>query len=466
MKPADDITLFSCCPGLEEKAIHLKEWGSSASLEVLYRESDRPYTMLYCKPAQIEWGYLGLERMLQMAKATGAGLIYADHFRKTASGLEPFPCIDFQKGSLRDDFDFGSVLLFRTDLLKGTIAELREESYRHAALYALRLGISRKAAIMRLNEFVYTTAELDARSSGEKNFDYVNPRNREVQIEMENACTAHLKRIGAYLEPHDYLPLNLASGTYPVEASVVIPVRNRARTIADAIESVLIQQTKFPFNLLIVDNLSTDGTSEIIEKYAAAHPQTVHHLVPGRSDLGIGGCWNLAIQSPLCGRFAVQLDSDDLYSRPDTLQLIVDTFYREQCGMVVGSYEITDFALQPLPPGVIDHKEWTPENGRNNALRINGLGAPRAFFTQLVRETPFPNTCYGEDYFMGITLSRHYPIGRLYEVLYRCRRWEGNSDAALPNERVNANNFYKDRLRTTELLARIRENLSKKSEPK
>lgn len=466
MKIADEATLFACYPDAGDGAIFLKDWGSSSSLETLFQESNRPFTMIYCKPAQIEWGYLGLERMLHAAKSAGAGLVYADHFRKTAKGVEPFPCLDYQKGSLRDDFDFGSVLLFRTDLLKETIAELRGESYRHAALYALRLGISRKSNLMRLNEYLYTTVELDARSSGEKNFDYVDPRNREVQLEMERACTTHLKKTGAYLDPHDYLPLDLSADTYPVEASVIIPVRNRAKTISDAIESVLTQQAEFPFNLLVVDNFSTDGTGEIVEKYTSSHPQLVHHLIPKRTGLGIGGCWNWAIQSDLCGRFAIQLDSDDLYSRPDTLQLMVDTFYREQCGMVVGSYEITDFQLNPLPPGVIDHREWTPGNGRNNALRINGLGAPRGFYTRLVRETPFPNTSYGEDYFMGITLSRNYRIGRLYDVTYRCRRWEGNSDAALPNERINANNFYKDQLRTTEFLARISKNLSKKPEPK
>ena len=466
MRPAEEISVFSCHPALPGRAIPPEEWGSSSFLETLCRESKAPFTLLYCKPARIEWVYLGLERLLQTARDTGAGMIYADHYRESGGTVRPFPCIDCQKGALRDDFDFGHVLLFRTDLLRQAADELRQERYRHAALYALRLAISRRAEILRVNEFLYTTTELDLRSSGEKNFDYVDPRNQAVQLEMERACTNHLKRIGAYLTPGDYRPIDLAAGDFPVEASVIIPVRNRAKTIADAIESVLSQRADFPFNLLIADNLSTDGTGEIIERYAASHPETVHHLVPTRTDLGIGGCWNLAIRHPLCGRFAIQLDSDDLYSRPDTLQLMVDTFYREQCAMVIGSYEITDFSLRPLPPGVIAHREWTEENGRNNALRINGLGAPRGFFTPLVREKPFPNTSYGEDYCMGLTLSRDYRIGRLYEVVYRCRRWEGNSDAALSPERINANNSYKDKLRTIELLSRIRKNLLLKSEHK
>ena len=457
----DEISVFACAEDTLYGATPVKDWGSSASLLYIYEHASRPFTLLICKPTRIEWGYLGMERMLQVARHSGAGMIYADHYRTLCGKTEPAPCIDYQTGALRDDFDFGSVCLFPTPLLRSAIEELREENYRHAALYALRLAISRRAEILRINEFLYTEAELDLRTSGEKNFDYVDPRNRHVQIEMEQACTLHLRKTGAYLTPGEYLPIDLTAGDFPVEASVIIPVRNRARTIADAIRSVLSQQTDFPFNLLIVDNFSTDGTSDIIARYASEHPDLIHPITPTRKDLGIGGCWNLAIQHALCGRFAIQLDSDDLYSRPDTLQLIVDTFRREQCGMLVGTYNMTDFDLNTLPPGIIDHKEWTPENGRNNALRINGLGAPRAFFTPLVRQLPFPNTSYGEDYAMGLTLSRHYSIGRIYEVLYHCRRWEGNSDAALPLEKINANNLYKDRLRTIELQARILHNRRK-----
>ena len=273
---------------------------------------------------------------------------------------------------------------------------------------------------------------------------------------MEAVCTHHLKCIGAYLEPK-FRTIDLTHGTFSYEASVIIPVRNRVCTIGDAIESVLEQKTDFSYNLIIIDNHSTDGTTELIRNYAEKDSRVVH-LIPGREDLGIGGCWNTGIQHESCGRFAVQLDSDDVYSASSTLQKMVQTFYEQQCGMVIGTYRMTDFGMNALPPGIIDHREWTPENGRNNALRINGLGAPRAFYTPLVRENPFPNTSYGEDYAMGLILSRNYQIGRVYEVVYCCRRWEGNSDAALSIERVNANNLYKDRLRTQELQARLRQN--------
>jgi glycosyltransferase involved in cell wall biosynthesis len=237
-----------------------------------------------------------------------------------------------------------------------------------------------------------------------------------------------------------------------MEASVIIPVRNRVRTIEDAVRSALDQETNFKYNVIVVDNHSTDGTTDILNHFH--HNERLVHIIPERDDLGIGGCWDLAINHPKCGRFAVQLDSDDLYSGPDTLQKIVDKFYEEQCGMVIGSYRMTDFQLNTLPPGVIDHKEWTDENGHNNALRVNGLGAPRAFYTPLLRSIGMPNVSYGEDYAVGLAISRNYHIGRIYEPVYLCRRWEGNSDSSLSIEKLNANNTYKDSIRTREFIIR------------
>ena len=456
MKSNKQFTLFTLTGNDQAEATLISDWGSTASLLAISAQANTPYTFLLCKPTHLEWGYLSQERFLQVAMQSGAGMIYADHYQQAGDTRLAHPCIDYQEGALRDDFDFGSLLLFRTDTLKAAIEEIKNENYQHAALYALRLAVSRRAPILHLNEYLYAEQELSVTEHGEAQFDYVNPRNRNVQIEMEAACAAHLKRINGWLPPHQYKPLDLEVGTFPVEASVIIPVRNRANTISGAIESVLTQETNFSFNLIITDNHSTDGTSEIIQSYATHHADKLHHLIPTRTDLGIGGCWNYAVQSPLCGRFAIQLDSDDLYSGSDTLQRMVNAFRQQQCGMVVGTYQLTDFQLNPLPPGIIDHREWTEDNGRNNALRINGLGAPRGFFTPLVRQYPFPNTSYGEDYAMGLTLSRHYRIGRVYEVLYNCRRWEGNSDASLPIDRINANNLYKDRLRTIELQARCK----------
>ena len=385
-------------------------------------------------------------------------MVYADHYKTIKGERTPHPVIDYQLGSVRDDFDFGSLLMFRTDYLKRAINEIEaEKEYQHSALYALRLALSRYGELTHIREFLYTETEIDLRKSGEKQFDYVDPRNRQVQIEREEVFTRHLKKIGAYLKP-SMMTVDLKEGEFSHEASIIIPVRNRARTINDAIRSVLEQETSFPFNLIIIDNHSTDGTSEIIEQYK--NDNRVIHLIPERTDLGIGGCWNLGINHPQCGRFAIQLDSDDLYSSPHTLQTIVDKFYKEQCAMVIGSYRMTDFTLQALPPGVIDHKEWTDENGHNNALRINGLGAPRAFFTPLLRKIRVPNTSYGEDYALGLAFSRQYRIGRIYDVLYLCRRWEGNSDAALSIEKINQNNNYKDSLRTLEI--KLRQAMNKK----
>lgn len=420
--------------------------------------ANTPFTLICTQVQDLEFGYMALERMCDYLSAPQCSMVYADHYKTIKGERTPHPVIDYQLGSVRDDFDFGSLLMFRTDYLKRAINEIEaEKEYQHSALYALRLALSRYGELTHIREFLYTETEIDLRKSGEKQFDYVDPRNRQVQIEREEVFTRHLKEIGAYLKP-GMMTVDLKEGEFSHEASIIIPVRNRARTINEAIRSVLEQETSFPFNLIIIDNHSTDGTSEIIEQYK--NDNRVIHLIPERTDLGIGGCWNLGINHPQCGRFAIQLDSDDLYSSPHTLQTIVDKFYKEQCAMVIGSYRMTDFTLQTLPPGVIDHKEWTDENGHNNALRINGLGAPRAFFTPLLRKIRVPNTSYGEDYALGLAFSRQYRIGRIYDVLYLCRRWEGNSDAALSIEKINQNNNYKDSLRTLEI--KLRQAINKK----
>ena len=418
------------------------------------------FILIYTKSLPLEMGMFALDRILAIAEDTAADMLYADHYQlTTGEGDQTFrrkhPLIDCQKGALRNDFDFGSVLVFRTSSFRRAVRAM-ETDYQWAALYDLRL---RMKNIVHVNEFLYTEIETDNRKSGEKQFDYVDPRNRAVQIEMEQVCTDHLKRIGAWLEPKFKDPdiSEFRQTDFPVTASVVIPVFNRVKTVKDAVESALSQQCGFPFNVIVVDNHSTDGTTGLLEEIAARDERLVH-VVPAKHDLGIGGCWNLAVHHEKCGEYAVQLDSDDVYSGPDTLSKIVDAFRQQKCAMVVGTYQMTDFNMNPIPPGVIDHREWTEDNGRNNALRINGLGAPRAFWVPLLRTINLPNTSYGEDYALGLRISREYRIGRIYDVLYCCRRWEGNSDAALDIDKVNANNLYKDRIRTWELEARIRMN--------
>jgi hypothetical protein len=392
-----------------------------------------------------------MERMVAIAEDSDAGMAYADHYKTIGETTTAAPVIDYQMGSLRDDFDFGSLLLFNTKRLKEAASRMTAD-YTYAGLYDLRLKLSETSSLVHINEYLYTEVEDDNRKSGEKQFDYVDPRNRLRQIEMEQACTEHLKAIGGYMEP-TFRDIEFSETQFPCEASVIIPVRNRIRTIRDAIASVLSQKTNFKFNLIVVDNHSTDGTTEAIREFAA--DERVVHIIPERTDLGIGGCWNVGVHSERCGKFAVQLDSDDVYSDEKALATMVRAFYEQRCGMVVGTYMMTDFNMQMIAPGIIDHREWTPENGRNNALRINGLGAPRAFYTPLLRSLNLPNTSYGEDYAMGLRISREYQIGRVYDVVYMCRRWNGNSDAALDAVRVNNNNIYKDRLRTWELQARI-----------
>ncbi len=391
-----------------------------------------------------------LSRMVRVAADMSAAVVYSDYRELTATGVERHPVTDYQPGSVRDDFDFGNLLLADAAMLRRAVAEI--PPCRFAGWYALRLALSRCGAFVRIPEMLYSVDRTDTRLSGEKQFDYVNPRNREVQVEMEDVFTAHLREIGAWLQQRSML-IDPAEGDFPVEASVVIPVRNRARTVADAVRSALRQQCEFPFNVIVVDNHSTDGTTGILQEMAAADDRLVH-LIPQSGTLGIGGCWDLAVNDSRCGRFAVQLDSDDIYKDASVLSHIVDVFRRERCAMVVGSYELVDFEGRAIPPGLIDHREWTDENGHNNALRINGLGAPRAFFTPVFRRILLPDVSYGEDYAMGLRISREYRIGRIYESLYLCRRWEGNSDAALSVERVNANNCYKDWLRTCEIAAR------------
>ncbi|MCR4919325.1 MAG: DUF4922 domain-containing protein [Prevotella sp.] len=436
---------------------------SSTETERIAAEATREYALVHTVAEPYRLGQNAPERLLRVARETGAVMVYSDmaDLKHTDHGeqLVAHPVTDYQEGSVRDDFDFGTLLLVRSDMLKRYVesARRRQTTWRYAALYDLRLWLSRHGRLLHLHETLYTQQARDLRQSGERQFDYVNPANRDVQTEMEQVATRHLEAIGARLSTAAYQQPHFDEQHFDVEASVIIPVFNRQRTIADAVRSALEQQTSFRFNVIVVDNHSTDGTAQqlhdiLYNKMEAAAKLVV--ITPERTDLGIGGCWNEAINHPRCGRFAVQLDSDDLYSSPRTLQTIVDAFYEQQCAMLVGSYRMCNFDLETLPPGLIAHREWTPENGMNNALRINGLGAPRAFFTPLLRQVQLPNTSYGEDYAMGLLFSRHYRIGRIYDELYLCRRWDGNSDAALSQERINRNNAYKDQLRTAEILAR------------
>lgn len=416
------------------------------------------YILLQTQPGTITFGLFSIERMTGIATATKAALIYSDHYREEKAEKTPVPLIDYQSGSLRDDFNFGSVLLYDANAFRQAV-NLMETDYSFAAIYDLRLKLSLIGSIIHINEYLYTIREKNLPTQEEQQFAYVDPKNRAVQIEMEQACTDYLKACGGYLPPCTSEMKFADSDEFPCETSVIIPVRNRIRTIEDAVQSALSQKTSFPFNVIVIDNYSTDGTSEILSKW---NDERLVHIIPDNPSLGIGGCWNVGIHHPACGKFAVQLDSDDIYSDENTLQKIVDGFYQQQCAMLVGSYMLTDFELNPIPPGVIDHREWTPENGHNNALRINGLGAPRAFYTPLLRQCKVPNTSYGEDYALGLWFSRSFRIGRIYEVLYYCRRWEDNSDASLDIVKINANNLYKDRLRTWELMARM--NMNKTTE--
>ena len=439
------------------EVINIDALNSSATMKKIAAASEGDYTLFYTKYNNLVMGYLALERMVRLATDSKAAMVYADNYQVVEGKKSNAPVIDYQFGSLRDDFNFGSVLFFCTKALKAAAAEIDVE-YTAAGLYDLRLKVSRQGDLVHINEYLYTEIALPVTTEGESHFSYVDPKNRGVQIEMEQACTDHLKKIGGYLEPK-FKEINFNQGDFEYEASVIIPVRNRVRTVRDAIKSVLAQKTDFKFNLIVIDNGSTDGTTEAIDEFK--DDERLIHIIPERDDLGIGGCWNAGVNHPKCGKFAVQLDSDDVYSDENTLAKMVAAFYEQNCSMVVGTYMLTDINMQMIPPGVIDHKEWTPENGRNNALRINGLGAPRAFYTPMLREINVPNTSYGEDYALGLAFSRHYQIGRVYDVVYYCRRWEDNSDHALDINKTNANNLYKDRIRTWELQARVELNKNK-----
>lgn len=449
------------CPFMGCDVIRVDNVLSSATIRKIVEALQAPFLLLCQKQTPITFGYQAISRMMSVANSVDSALVYADHYAVKNGEVVKCPTMDFYYGSVRDDFDFGSVLLFSADTLQKYVEENPKVDYLYSGWYDVQLFAlrhKRMASLFHIREYLYTEEELDLRTSGEKQFDYVNPRNREVQKERELVCTKHLKKIGAYIDPDSIAEVSVERYEFDREASVIIPVRNRVKTIEDAIRSALSQRTTFEFNVMVVDNHSTDGTSEAIDQVAAEDTRVVH-IIPARTDLGIGGCWSLAFNDSRCGRFAIQLDSDDLYSGSDTLQRIVDKFHEEHCGMVIGSYRMCNFQLETLPPGLIDHREWTPENGHNNALRINGLGAPRAFFTPLLRKIGMPNTSYGEDYAVGLAFSRKYRIGRIYDELYLCRRWEGNSDASLTPDQVNRNNVYKDSLRTMEIIDRRRLNV-------
>ena len=440
---------FDPLPGCE--LLYVDKLTNSASMYAIATYSDASYTLLYTKYTSLELGLFALERMIHIAEDSAAGMVYADHYQVSEGIQKNAPVIDYQFGSLRDDFNFGSVLLYKASALQEAVTRMKTD-YQFAGLYDLRLKLSQKESLVHINEYLYSEIENDTRKSGEKIFDYVDPKNRGVQIEMEQACTEHLKEIGGYLAP-TFKKIEFDATDFEYEASVIIPVRNRIRTIKDAIRSVLNQKTDFKFNLIVIDNHSTDGTTDAIREFAS--DDRLIHILPERNDLGIGGCWNLGVHHDKCGKFAVQLDSDDVYKDENTLKTMINAFYEQNCAMVVGTYMMTDFHMNMIAPGIIDHKEWTPENGRNNALRINGLGAPRAFYTPVLREIKVPNTSYGEDYALGLNFSRRYQIGRVYEVVYLCRRWDDNSDASLDIIKMNGHNLYKDRIRTWELQARI-----------
>lgn len=433
---------------------------SSHTIKLVQSHTTSQYALYCMKPLHITLGYQALSRMYMVVESIQAACIYTDRYQIKDGKTVKVPTIGVQYGSVRDDFDFGSLMLISADVLADLVASHKDADYKYSGFYDLHLfilGNKRTRSMFHLQEYLYTEEEPDTRKSGEKQFDYVDPRNRVVQQEREVVFTSYLKSIGAYMNPGIISHVTFTRDEFDNEASVIIPVRNRVRTIKDAVMSALSQETSFEYNVIVIDNHSDDGTTEVLREIASKDSRCVH-IIPTQADLGIGGCWSLAINNAQCGRFAVQLDSDDLYSGPDTLQRIVDKFYEESCAMVIGSYRMCDFELNTLPPGIINHKEWTDTNGFNNALRINGLGAPRAFFTPLLRTVSIPNTCYGEDYAIGLAISRRYHIGRIYDELYLCRRWDGNSDAALSPEKVNVNNEYKDGLRTIEIVNRVRLN--------
>lgn len=442
------------------KGVKVESLTSGKTLNTIFEKLSTDFLLLINQAQSITLNQAALERFIFIAKDTKAGMVYSDFYEVKEGKRSEHPTIDYQLGSIRDNFDFGAVMFFSVPAIKKSLKKYGKiEKIERAGLYDLRLKISVDHEIFHNQEFLYTKTESDTRKSGEKMFDYVDPRNISVQQENELVATKHLKNIGAYLKPK-FGKVQKSKEKFPVEASVIIPVRNREKTVAEAVNSVLSQKADFSFNVIVVDNHSTDNTSQILKELSQKDSR-VKHIIPNRQDLGIGGCWNEAVLSEHCGTYAIQLDSDDLYSGNDTLQKIVNVFRKEGVAMVIGSYTLVNANLESIPPGLIDHKEWTPENGRNNALRINGLGAPRAFYTPVLREILLPNTSYGEDYAAAIRISREYQIGRVYTSLYNCRRWEGNTDAALPIDKINRNDYYKDKIRTIEMRARMQLNKKK-----
>jgi len=432
------------------KVIITKSLGSSNLFKEIYEKCKSKYILLINWNSWIDVSENSLVEYLNAAEMQNVGIVYSDFYEKSGDKIIPHPLIDYQYGSIRDDFEFGPLMLVKKDALDNFY--IQHDDYLFAGLYSLRLAVSRNYSLIRIPEFLYTTIKLDNRKSGERQFDYVDPQNREIQIEMESVATSHLKKINAFILPVE-TNINFSTEYFENEASIIIPVKNRVKTIEDALTSALNQKTDYNYNVIVIDNHSTDGTTELLQTFAGKYKGIIH-ILPEQSDLEIGGCWNVGIAHPLCGRFAVQLDSDDLYLNDDTLNKIVSKFYEDKCAMVIGSYKLTDFDMNEIPPGIIDHKEWTKDNGHNNALRINGLGAPRAFYVPVIRKINFPNVSYGEDYAVALEISRDYKIGRIYEPLYMCRRWEGNTDAELSIEKLNEHNFYKDSIRTKEILTR------------
>ena len=465
---------------------------SSALIKDIASKAEGKWCLIQLRE-EIRWVAFGLQRMEQIGDDTNAVMVYSDHFNP-----EPAPVIDYQDGALRDDFDFGSAILVRVAVLKQVAAQM-DVNYDYAGFYDLRLQLSRVGEIVHIPEFLYYDVETDLRKSGEKLFDYVDPKNRAVQVEMEKCVTAHLRQLGALVDYRQLklvesretrvesrktrdesrktrdesrevpagTPINVESKEprderYPVTASVIIPCRNRVRTIGDAIRSALSQRVRAPYtyNVIVVDDNSTDGTVEVINDEMSrlrlnGENDKLIYIAQDPTWHAIGGNWNAALHHPKCGLYAIQLDSDDTYFDETTVQRFIDAFESQKCAMVVGTYRMTDINGRELPPGVIDHREWTEENGMNNALRINGLGAPRGFYVPVLKEINFPTTKYGEDYAVGLRLSREYKIGRIYDVVYNCRRWEDNSDANCDIVAMNRNNWYKDRIRTWELRARL-----------
>jgi len=433
-------------------------WSKSAIVDILnWFEQTRADYLLLCLSCAPLLTSTGLQRLVNCCEDSGAVLAYSDYFdRRSDKSLHNHPLLDYQAGSLRDDFDFGPILLLNGKNLSslGRTIENETPDLQYGGWYDLRLRLCQLGQLLHLPEPLYQLPELGQLPTSQKLFDYVDPQNRAIQFELEQVATTYLKRIGACLAQPVAAPRE-DGRTYPQKASIIIPVKNRAQTIGDAVESALSQKTTFDFNVIVVDNFSDDGTTQILAEKAKQDKRLVH-LIPKSSDLAIGGCWNEAIYSNACGRFAVQLDSDDIYDGTSVLERVINEFDKNPYALVIGSYTTVDFNIAPLSPGLIDHKEWTDSNGHNNALRIAGLGAPRAFHVPTLRTIGFPNVSYGEDYAVVLRLSRTYRVGRIYDSLYWCRRWEENTDSSLSLELSNRYAAYKDKLRTIEIAARQR----------